>query len=246
VGALSSRHRCIAPDLLGFGLSDRPRDAAYTPEAHAQRLAAFVDALGLERFTLVVHDFGGPIGLPLALAGRVDRLVVFNSWMWRFDDPVMVRRASMIRGWLGRWMYRRLNASLRLVMPSAYGDRKRLTREIHAQYLAPFPDADSRERVLFALARALLDSGDHYADLWSRRDALADVPALVVWGLADSAFPPPYLERWREALPHADVVALDGIGHWPHEEAPDAAIAALERFLAAHPITRRDPARESG
>src|SRR5262245_1933815 len=90
IAGLRATHRCVAVDHLGFGLSERPPDAAYTPEAHAERLRAFVDALGLERFTLVVHDFGGPIGLPLALdgSGRVERLVVLNSWMWSFaDDP---------------------------------------------------------------------------------------------------------------------------------------------------------------
>jgi haloalkane dehalogenase len=91
--------RCIAPDHLGFGLSDRPRGTAYTPEAHAARLREFVDGLGLDRFALVVHDYGGPIGLPLALEGRVTRLVLMNTWMWPFDDdkemePGMVRASG--------------------------------------------------------------------------------------------------------------------------------------------------------
>ena len=68
----------------------------------------------------------------------------------------------MVSGAFGRFMYRRLNASLRLVTPSAYGDRRKLTRAIHRQYLAAFPDADSRERVLWALARALLGSAAFY------------------------------------------------------------------------------------
>jgi len=151
IRALRGGHRCIAVDHLGFGLSDRPAAAAYTPEAHAARLRAFVDKLGLRRFTLVVHDFGGPIALPLALddPDRVARLVVLNSWMWSFaDDPEMTKRARMASGALGRFLYRRLNASLRLITPSAYGDRRKLTRAIHQQYLAPFPDADGRERVL--------------------------------------------------------------------------------------------------
>src|SRR5688572_15338297 len=59
---LSKTHRCIAPDHLGFGLSDRPADAGYRPEDHARRLQRLVEVLGLERFTLVVHDYGGPIG----------------------------------------------------------------------------------------------------------------------------------------------------------------------------------------
>jgi haloalkane dehalogenase len=235
VRALADRHRCIALDHLGFGLSERPAAAAYTPEAHAERLRAFVDRLGLRRFTLVVHDFGGPIALPLALddPGRVARLAVLNSWMWSFaDDPEMTKRARMVAGPLGRFLYRRLNASLRLITPSAYGDRRKLTRAIHRQYLAPFPDADGRERVLWALARALTGSAAFYDSLWQRRARLAETPALVVWGMKDSAFRPHQLARWREALPGATVVELADAGHWPHEEAPAQVAAALRSFLS--------------
>ena len=229
---LRAGFRCVALDHLGFGLSDRPSGAAYTPEAHAERLRAFVDRLGLSRFTLVVHDFGGPIALPLALEGRVRRLIVLNSWMWSFaDDPLMLKRARMASGALGRFLYRRLNASLRLITPSAYGDRRKLTRAIHAQYLAPFPDADGRERVLWALARALIGSAAFYDTLWQRRGRLAATPALVVWGMKDGAFRPHQLARWREALPHASFVELAGAGHWPHEEAPDDVLAAMRSFL---------------
>lgn len=237
IEGLRATHRCIAVDHLGFGLSDRPADAAYTPEAHAQRLRAFVDQLGLSRFTLVVHDFGGPIGLPLALdgSGRVERVVVMNSWMWSFaDDAEMTKRARMVAGGFGKFLYRRLNASLRLITPSAYGDRRKLTKAIHRQYLEVFPDPDSRERVLFALALSLLGSSAHYDGLWQRRGELAKVPALIVWGVKDSAFRPHQLAKWRDAAPTAQVVELATAGHWPHEEEPERVLEAVRAFLPAH------------
>ena len=233
VRGLSATHRCIAPDLLGFGLSDRPRDFAYTPEAHAEAVASFVDALGLDGFTLVVHDFGGPIALPLALdgSGRVRRVVVLNSWMWSFrGDAEMEKKAKIAGSGVGKWLYRNLNLSLRVIAPSAYGDRRKLTPAIHRQYLVPFADRWSRGAVLWALARALLGSSAHYDALWRKRDRLRALPVLVVWGEKDSAFPPPMLARWREALPEARVVPLP-VGHWPHEEAPDEVLAALRDFL---------------
>ena len=101
IRALARTHRCVAMDNLGFGLSDRPRDFDYCPESHARMLRAFVERLGLNDVTLVVHDFGGPIGLPLALhePSIVRRLVVFNTWMWSFaDDPEMTRKARHARG----------------------------------------------------------------------------------------------------------------------------------------------------
>ncbi|HEX8691071.1 MAG TPA: alpha/beta fold hydrolase [Longimicrobium sp.] len=232
VRGLASTHRCVAPDLLGFGLSDRPRDFAYTPEAHAEALERFADALGLDGFTLVVHDYGGPIALPLALAGRARRLVVLNTWMWSFaGDRSMETKARVAGGRLGRWLYRRLNFSLKVIVPGAYGDKSRLTPAVHRQYLAPFPDAWSRGAVLWPLAKALLGSGAFYDSLWRRRDALRGLPALIVWGMRDPAFPPRHLERWKAALPGARVVELPAAGHWPHEEQPDDVLAAVRAFL---------------
>ena len=234
IRAAMDASRCIAPDHLGFGLSDRPRDASYTPEAHASRLREFVDAIGLDRFALVVHDYGGPIGLPLALAGRATRVVILNSWMWSFDDDKEMRnRARLVDGVLGRWMYRRMNASLKVLMPSAYAQRSRLTRTIHRQYLAPFENPDDRTLVLWPLAHALLGSSAFYRELYSRIDALRNIPVSVIWGLKDTAFRPHLLERWRRELPDAAVLALDNAGHWPHEEAPSEVAEAISEFLGA-------------
>ena len=234
IRALSLQHRCIAPDHLGFGLSERPAGFDYRPESHAAVLAQFADRLGLDRFTLVVHDYGGPIGLPLALErpGRVRRLVVLNSWMWSFaDEARLARGARLLGGGFGRFLYRWANLSLRALLPYAYGDRQKLTRAIHRQYLAAFPDVDSRGRVLWALARGLLGSSAHFDSLWQRREQLATIPALLLWGMRDRALPPAMLGRWRQALPQARVVELPDAGHWPHEEVPEVVVAELEQFL---------------
>jgi len=235
IRALATRYRCIAPDHLGFGLSDRPRGADYSPEAHARRFAAFADRLDLRDVTLVVHDFGGPIALPWALASpdRVRNLVVLNSWMWSFaDDSLMQRRGKIAASFVGRALYRWANASLRLLTPSVYGDRRKLTPAIHRQYLAPFRDRWARVEVLWALARALNGSAAHYDELWQRRAALAGWSVALIWGLRDDAFRPTMLDRWRIAAPHARVVPLADAGHWPHEEDPEAVVAAIRTLVA--------------
>jgi haloalkane dehalogenase len=237
ITALAPTRRCIAPDHLGFGLSDRPPGANYSPDAHAERLAQFVEHLGLERFTLVVHDYGGPIGLPLALStkSRVQRVVLLNTWMWPFDDDAdMIRRGRIAGGSLGRLLYKYANASLRLLMPSAYGDRKKLTKAIHRQYLEVFRDRRARVEVLHALARAILESRSYYADLSARADRLREIPVLIIWGMKDTAFQPHQLGRWQSLLPAADVCRLASAGHWPHEEEPAAVIDAITKFLK-HP-----------
>jgi haloalkane dehalogenase len=241
IAGLRDRGRVLAMDHLGFGLSERPAAAGYRPEDHARRFHAWIaQVLPEGRLHLVVHDFGGPIALDWALdhPGRLHSLTVLNSWMWPFDDdPSMRRKARVAGGGLGRFLYRRFNASQRLIMPSAYGDRRKLTPAIHGQYLALFPDADSRERVLFALAQSLLGSGAFFEGLWRRRERLSAVPVHLVWGMRDSAFPPYVLHRWQQAVPHARTVAIESAGHWPHEEEPAAVVDALRAAIATD---RRD------
>ena len=234
IAALSATHRCIAPDHLGFGQSDRPADFAYTPEAHAEALREFVEKLHLDRYTLVVHDFGGPIGLPLALddQSRVDRVILMNTWAWPLnDDPKMARAAAFIAGAAGRFLYKYANASLRLIMPSAYGDRRKLTKEIHRHYLDAFRDRTARVMVLHALAKALLNSRAHYQSLLDRIGQLRAKPVLIIWGMKDSAFQPYQLDRWQQLLPNAEVVRIEDAGHWPHEEEPAQVIDAMQRWL---------------
>jgi haloalkane dehalogenase len=188
-----------------------------------------------------VHDYGGPIALPLAQEApeRVASLVVLNSWMWSMlDDPKLARGARFMSSWLGRFMYRWLNASLRLLMPLAYADRRKLTPAIHAQYLAVFPGRDERERVLWALARAFVGSSAAFARLWQGRASLAAIPSLIIWGLGDRALPPALLDRLRQGLPEARVEALPGVGHWPQEEAPEQVAALLDGFLPREAAAR--------
>jgi haloalkane dehalogenase len=235
IRALAPTWRCVAPDLMGFGLSDRPPDFSYTPESHANVLAEFVERHVAGPCTLVVHDYGGPIALPIALRDRqrVQRLVIINSWMWSFaGDRDMEQKGRVAGGAVGKFLYRWANMSLRVLTPYAYGDRRKLTPQIHRQYLERFPDRWSRGVVLWPLARAILGSSDFYDSLWRDREKLRDRPALILWGLEDKAFPPRMLARWREALPRARVVELAASGHWPHEEEPELVVEELRRFLA--------------
>jgi haloalkane dehalogenase len=234
IRAFAPTYRCIAPDHIGFGLSDRPHNFPYTPEAHAENLAGFIQKLNPAPFTLLVHDYGGPIGLPICLEQpeRVKRLVLLNTWMWSFvGDRGMERNARFAGSWLGRLLYRWANFSLRVITPQAYADKSKLTPQIHRHYLDRFPDRWSREAVLWRLAQSLLGSSHYYDTLWQKRAKLSGRPALIIWGMKDPAFPPYQLARWREVLPSARVVELDNAGHWPHEEAPDRVIDEIRSFL---------------
>lgn len=235
IADLSRDHRCVAPDHIGFGLSDKPAEWGYSIDAHARNLAALVERLGLREITLVVHDLGGPIGLSLAAArpDLIRRLVIANTTLWpmqgEFAGPPIAR---LFGGPIGRYLYLRHNFSPRALLPLIYGDRSKLTPAIHRQYLAPFPQPADRHG-MFAFARLIAAGAADLAPLWERRAALLDKPALLVWGMKDVAFPPKFLARWRELLPRAQVLELPAAGHFVQEEAPAELVAAIRSFIGA-------------
>jgi haloalkane dehalogenase len=216
---LADDYRCLALDYLGFGLSDKPLDFSYEPADHARVVTDFVEALGLEDLTLVVQDWGGPIGLDYATRypTNVRALVVLNTWLWPVEDDRSMRLFSRVLGSrVGRLLIRRFNLFARWVMPAAYADRSRLTPDVHEQYLRPLSTPADRE-ASWVFPRELLGSEVWLDSLWHRRDAIADKPALFAFGMQDAAFAGT-LPRWRGLFPDARVVEYDDAGHYLQEE----------------------------
>jgi haloalkane dehalogenase len=229
---LRDRFRCVVPDHLGFGLSDKPAGDAYRPADQARRLGAFVRALDLRAVSLVVHDFGGPIGLAYALdePDNIHRLVLFNTWMWSLAGHPQYERASRaLSGRFGRFLYERLGFSVNVVFRQAVKDKTRYSRAVHAQYAAPLRERAARHATWIYM-RELLGSSDWYAGLWQRRERLEKIPALVLWGMKDPAFGK-WLPRWRTVFRRAEVMAWDGVGHAPPEERGPECAALIARFL---------------
>jgi haloalkane dehalogenase len=241
---LSACRTCIAMDHLGFGQSDRPAQADYSPAAHARRLEAWVKKQGLDDFDLVAHDFGGPIALPLLRDPRlrISKVVLLNTWMWPLTEHPELRGAiRLAAGRLGHWLYRHLNFSPRFIMPMAYGDRKRLDRRTHQEAMNAFRVKDDRERVLWALAKSLRDETAFYQDLFSLREALLRRPVLLAWGAKDRALGDAVLNRWREiSQANSDgrnqgqgleIRTYAEAGHWPQIEAAVRVAEDIARFL---------------
>jgi pimeloyl-ACP methyl ester carboxylesterase len=224
---LRPRYRCVAPDHLGFGLSDRPPGWSYRPEDQARNLARLIVSLALKDLALVVHDYGGPIGLSYALEhpDNVRRLVLFNTWMWSFAGDRQIERVGRILGGrLGRFLYERLGFSVRVMLRHAIVDRRRYSREIERHYLKALDGYAT-----WIYAREVLGSSDWYDGLWRRRDRIARIPTLLIWGMKDPAFGR-YLPRWREVFERAEVVELD-CGHVPPEERAPESLRRLAPFL---------------
>lgn len=235
IGHLSTRYRCVAPDHLGFGLSDKPVGWSYRPQEHAANLTALIDALDLADITLIVQDRGGPIGLSYALdhPERVRRVVIMNTWMWPVNrDPYYIGFSSFMGGPVGRFLIRRFNFFASVVVKKAYGDPSRLTDDIHRHYLAPLATPEDREGSA-VFPKQILAASDWLGNLWNRRSALDSIPKLIVWGMKDIAFRPKELARWRAAFPDAEVVELADVGHFVQEEAADRLRETVDRFLFA-------------
>lgn len=227
---LSSSYRCIAPDQLGFGLSDKPETFAYTPAAHAQNLEHLIDTLGLKDIVLIVHDFGGPIGLSYALEHpeNVWALVVMDTWLW---SNASLEQASRVLGNpFGKFLYTRLNFSVNVLLKRlGFADKTVLTPALLEHYRGPFPTSQSR-KALYALVATIAESNNWFGRLWDRRAAIEDKPALLLWGTKDKLVPSGFLARWQKLLKNAETVELDA-GHFLQEEAKEEITQAVRDFL---------------
>ncbi len=231
---LSQNYRCIAVDHLGFGLSDKPKKSDYSPTAHAERLEQLITHLQLKNIALLVHDFGGPIGLSYALKqpANVNKVVIFNTWMWSLNDyPDIVRGAKIAGSWLGRVLYKYFNFSPKILVKQAFHNKRKLTKEVHRHYTDVFPDANSRSGP-FAFAQHLLKSSDWYDQLWMQREVLQKQEVMILWGKKDPLLPYALLQRWKKILPDAEIHELEA-GHFMQEEKPEDAIGYIRQFLSA-------------
>ena len=234
IKALSPRCRCIAPDNLGFGLSDKPQGYSYAPAEQAANLRRLIEHLGLRDITLVLHDFGGPFGLSYAIEkpANVKRLVLMNTWMWSLSgDRHHERFGRLFGGALGRFLYLRLNFPVRVMMKQAILDQSRFPRRIQEQYARPLGSAADRVAT-HAYARALLGAGEWYDALWRRREKIRDIPAMIVWGMSDLAFRQEELDRLQTVFSRKRTAYFHDAGHFPHEERSERVVTLVEEFLS--------------
>jgi haloalkane dehalogenase len=211
--------RVVAPDYFGFGRSDKPVERDwYTYDRHCASVERFVEQLGLERLTLVVHDWGGPIGLRFAVTRpeRVARIVILNT-------GVGAGRAPSDEWLRFRELVRRVGTELRpgrIVQVSCVTE---LPEEVVAAYDAPFPAAESMSGVLM-FPELVPTERDHpsAAAMFEVRDALRawEKPVLVLWSDSDPIFSPRAAERFAELIPGATLGELvAGAGHFLQEDA---------------------------
>jgi pimeloyl-ACP methyl ester carboxylesterase len=233
IKAFSPTHRCIAPDHLGFGLSDKPATYPYRTQPHADNLMVLIEQLNLKNITLVVHDFGGPIGLNYALQqpDNVKKLVILNTWLWSSEgEPEFEQAKKILRSPLLPFLYKYLNFSARFLLPRSFGERNKFSRHIHRHYTRPLDKPSGRMGTL-AFARSLLKDQAWFESLWMKRACITDKPTLFVWGMKDTFITGKYLDKFSDHFFYCRVVRLEETGHFPQEENPEAVIREMQAFL---------------
>jgi haloalkane dehalogenase len=238
--ALRDRFRVIVPDHLGCGLSDKPQDYPYRLANHIANLQRLIAHLKLDRYTLICHDWGGPIGFGAAVTHpeRIERLVVFNTTCLVTDH---YPRRILVCQWplLGPLAIRGLNFFARGATRMAVCHRDRMTPAVKAGYLRPYDSYANRiANLRFVQDIPLRPSHPSWATAKSveeRLPLLAGKPMLICWGQRDFCFDDYFLDHWRRAFPHAQVHVFPDAGHYVVEDAADRIIPLLRDFLAAPP-----------
>ncbi len=234
IKGLSSRYRCIAVDHIGFGLSDKPKDWSYLPEKHGENLEALLNDLNLSKVTMVVQDWGGPIGLSYALKypEKVKSLVIMNTWMWSAKgDPHFEKFSGFAGGPIGRFLIKRFNFFVRVVMKQAYGDKSKLTKHIHSHYLNALKIPDDRKGC-WTFPKQIIASSEWLESLWEQRSKLADKPTLILWGKKDIAFRDKELTIWKELFTDREVREYENVGHYVQEELAGEMCPIVEGLLS--------------
>lgn len=238
--ALRDRYRCVAIDHVGCGLSDKPQDYEYRLERHIANVEATVASLGIERLTLVVHDWGGPIGIGFARRHpeMIERLIITNTAGFRIDSlpwqlalcRVPLLGALAVRGGNAfAWGATKMAVAKKLDAPTKRG------------LLLPYDSWANRIATLRFVENIPMDaSHPSYGEAKAMEEAVpqfADRPAVLIWGEKDWCFTPAMRARWQGLLPNAEVHRFDDASHYVLEDAPRRTVAAMEDFLAKHPCS---------
>lgn len=234
VRQLQGRYRCIVPDHLGCGFSDKPQEASYSLNMHIHNLEALLQGLGIDRCALILHDWGGAIGMGWAVRhpAQVAAIVACNTAA--FASTRMPWRIAMCR-WpiFGPLALRGLNAFARAAIFMAVS--KKMRSEVAQGFLAPYDSWENR----IALLRFVQDipmNKEHpswltLAAIEAGLPLFAATPMLLCWGGADFCFDRHFYDEWRCRFPQAEAHYFTDAGHYLFEDALEDIAPLISRFL---------------
>ena len=242
---LRDRYRCIVPDHVGMGLSDKPRDDRYTYTLQSriddvERLLQYLRIDG--PITLAVHDWGGGIGFGWGLkhSDQIKRLVITNTGAFPLPaaKPLPKRLRLGRDSAIGTGLIRGLNAFAGSA--ARVGVVTPMPRAVRRAYLAPYNSWANRIATSRFVQDIPLSEGDA---AWPLVQAMgrklpeyADRPAFIGWGLRDFVFDHHFLKGFTDALPQAQVHAFEDAGHYVLEDKAAVLVPEIRAFLDSHPM----------
>jgi len=230
--------RCIVPDHIGCGLSDKPQDYNYTLAQRIEDVEALLDTLDIEAFSLVAHDWGGAIGCGVAgrRRGAVRKLVLLNTGAFR-SKRIPLRIAAIKVPLLGEALVRGLNAFAGLAATMAV--EVPLAPAVRRGLLWPYRSWRDRVAVWNFVKDIPLHDGHRshaaLAQVELGLARLADKPVLLVWGARDFCFTLRFHERFLEFFPKAESQVYPKLGHYILEDAGSDAWRKIALFLRDAP-----------
>ncbi|MEZ5979886.1 MAG: alpha/beta fold hydrolase, partial [Planctomycetota bacterium] len=238
---------CVAPDMVGCGLSDKPQDFEYRLANHSETVVELVESLGLRRVHLVLHDWGGAFGM--GFARRRPELVASITALntAAFPGGAMPWRIGVCRTpLLGTLMLRGLGVFSKAAVRTTTA-RGPLDPLVRRAYLEPYANWHDRVAVS-AFVHDIPTTTSHptYDELAATADALPmfrATPVQLVWGERDWCFTPRFREEWQRRLPHAESHPIADAAHFVFEDAPEEVTERLADFLAR---VERDASVEVG
>ncbi len=231
---LRDRYRIIVPDHLGCGLSDKPQGYDYILENHINNIEELLNQLNIDRYSLVVHDWGGAIGMGLAtrLPERLVSAVVMNTAAFR-SGRIPLRINICRTPLLGDIIIRGFNG---FAWPATFmAVRKKMPREVARGYLAPYNSWADRIAILcFVRDIPLLPEDRSYETIVKIEkglEKLIDKPMLLAWGGRDFCFNREFYDEWVARFPGAEKHYFPEAGHYLLEDEGETIIPLIESFL---------------
>ncbi len=241
VKGLRSQYRCVVPDHIGCGLSDKPQKYNYTLSQHIENLAVLVDRLNLDHLTLVMHDWGGSIGMGLAVRApeKIKRLIFFNTAAFisdRIPFSINLCRYPVI----GPLAILNFNLFARMATSWACKQTNRMVGKVRKGYLAPYNSPRNRiANLRFVQDIPLTPDIPSYPvveHIESQLGYFRDRPVMIVWGMQDFCFTEYFLDRWKKYFPNAEVHEVEQAGHYVVEDADEEIIPWMIQFLRKNEI----------
>ncbi len=240
VAEFRQTHRVIVPDHMGCGFSDKPQDYPYTLQTHIDNLESLLEEIVPRpgaKLTLVLHDWGGAIGMGYAARHpeRIARIVVLNTAAFlatRIPFRINICRLPVF----GPLVVRGLNAFARAALFMAVSKPERMTAAVKAGYLRPYGSWSERVAVLRFVQDIPLSprapSHGVLAEIEAKLPLFKDTPMLIQWGGRDWCFDLSFFESWRERFPQAEADVYADAGHYVLEDAHERIIPRLREFMS--------------